>query len=678
MTPPIRPEKPKNAIQAMRENLDILREEGATPEEIEREIRKWGRVIQNINDREQAATPQDVGEAMAPALSSAFDAGTFGLAGIATDALSPGDFRTNRDMRQKAYSEMPTSDRILSSVAGGLANPVARFVRPAAGGAGVFAKAGRGALEGALQGAATGFGENVGTTSGAREGTLAGALIGGGLGAAAAPAMAGAARFLERPSGLAGSQMDLMIPPLDKYGEAAVRRSQRITTTDGGLAPTPRRGTGRPEPMAVDVAGPQAMAELRGATGTVGGREAFRRPFDAREAQMPSAVTQGTPDAVALENQLRAARSVRGRENFGAAVAETKGQPVESDVISELMQTPMGAKAWRDIQERRPNIVFGQNDPARALPSVPKGMPEGAVPVEGLEPTALNAIPAATPKQTVVPDAEAVHEMKQLLAEWGRLDPEVARASGIDAKGAQAALEGFGRVREELAPPFASADAQYAEDSGLLDAVRLGRSPWKNNPSAQSERAGKLATTNVLDRFAMMTPEEQALLRSSKQYDIATRVREGTVTPQKAARKMAKPGSALARELSMAGGDIGPRLQAWADPLERQAAILPKGQISVEPETSSLLAGIADRVAPTLPWMVAKSARHAAGGSSTANVARRGLEDAELGRLWTQSPETLAEVLGRMAREDESVGLARRAGAGAAGGVGGSKKRATP
>lgn len=370
-------------VAQMRASLQQAREAGASKAQLDFLRREWTRHVQNFNEAEAARTPQTVGEAMAAPLSSAFDAGTYGLAGIVTDALSPGDFRTNRDMRQRAYSDMSTSDRVLSSIAGGLLssiagglNPVNRLIPAAGPGASYANIAARGAAEGAAQGALTGFGENVGASDGTLGAMAAGAIGGGVLGGVAAPIAARVVRGARTPESDAARRAMLASnadnPPAPEPGWMQRARTEVTARIDEasqpgwwkniGLQrpvspqPTPLApvAPGMPEPMVVDNAGPNMLSAVRGSTSTIEGRDALRRPFMAREAEMPRAIGQtfdevtGTnaADAEALALELAAAERARDAANgvqraqYEQTVQALRAQHAQAVANARAMQPP--------------------------------------------------------------------------------------------------------------------------------------------------------------------------------------------------------------------------------------------------------------------------------------------------------------------------------------------------
>ena len=670
MTPPLRPERsPAEYLMALRVSDPekaqafeaFLTERGQAHHigiaDRQMTYRSGGleRMNRNANAVDAERTP---GEQVTTALNSALDAGTFGLAGLAADALSPGDFRANRDARKAEYGRLSTSDRVLSGLAGGLANPVSRVLPAIPASSGYLATAGRGALEGALQGAATGFGENVGTTEGAGMGTAIGA-VGGAVGGAVLTPLAKA--LMARGGGVAEDAtrraLDAQVADAGPVAPAAQAPMQsfrlaRPTLQQTPLAPVPRNA---PTPMAVDVAGPNMVANARGATSTVPGREGFRVPFEARAAAMPEAVTGDVPDAVALGNTLTTMRGEVADPAYQAAIEATKGQAVDSDLISAILTTPMGQKAFKAVAERRPNRVVAVGDPARALPTVERFKGPNLV-------------------DEPVPDAEALHEVKRQLSEWANLSPDVAAASGVDAIGAKDALGLFTRLRQEIPAPFRQADELYQEMSRPIDALEMGRQPWRPNPNPAAFKSEKLATTNAMDAYRGMGPREQVMVSTGKRYDLASRIREGKLSLADALAQMDNPQSTLATEMDVAGGGLGERIRQWAPVLSRQEQVLPSGQLAIEPTVNSAIAAVAEVADPYAARMGVRAARRMLGKSSAANMAERGAEDAAFAGLMTGRPETLADALANLAAKDQRVSRRLSGTAGAVGRMAGDKR----
>ena len=653
MTPPLRPERsPAEYLMALRVS-DPERAKAFEAFLVERgqdhhigianrqmTYRSGGleRMNRNANAVDAERTP---GEQVTTALNSALDAGTFGVAGLAADALAPGDFRANRDARQAEYGRMSTSDRVLSGLAGGLANPVGRVLKPVAAGSGYLATAGRGALEGALQGAATGFGENVGTTEGAGMGTAIGA-VGGAVGGAVLTPLAKA--LLSRGGGVAedatrraldaqvadagpvapaaqpqgASLRDLIQRPGTVNWSDEVSRAGRLsrpTLQQTPLAPVPQD---MPTPMAVDVAGPNMVANARGATSTVPGREGFRGPFEARSGERVQAIgnafdrvtgttaddaerlaveladaerglatattaqkaqyeqmvqglrqqhaaavaqaraVQAPPkpqprtitdaldalnseapseDAVLALRRMMEERNALAKRVYGEAWDETKGEIVDSDIISAILKTPMGRRAFNEMVASRPNV--SALDPTRRIPTVEKF--DGADLVDA-----------------PVPDAEALHGMKRMLSEWAKLSPDAQAASGINAKSASESLNLFQLLRDELPDVVRQADATYAEASAPISAMREGLARHSSNPTNLNR-----ALSTVEERAGQMPPGPREALNLGQRFKIESLFRAG-LSPKRAAELLMDPRTDLAREVSLGYGPEAPARLAQA------------------------------------------------------------------------------------------------------------------
>lgn len=117
-------------------------------------------------------------------LQTATDMATFGLSGLADDALSTllGDrsFAANRQARRMAREGLPTADRVVSTVGGALLNPVGAIVRAPVG-AGLMARGLAFGSDAALQGGLTGAVQNLEDVSpdGLKEAGRAGLLSAG-------------------------------------------------------------------------------------------------------------------------------------------------------------------------------------------------------------------------------------------------------------------------------------------------------------------------------------------------------------------------------------------------------------------------------------------------------------------------------------------------------------------
>lgn len=620
---------------------------------------------ENALDRARSRTYLDDLGAVAQSFA---DAGTFGAVGLLDDALTPGGFTANRNARRASREELPASARVAAGISGGLAagliNPVS-FLRASPASASLIARMGKGAAEGAIQGGVSQFGENVGATERypgemtdvVRTGAVAGGLLGGVVTPMAQRlADVGAKRFFDPlhpvvPDRLGGAAMRGRMVAESASDQAARNIEEGITAdvAAGFRPPTPPRGPGFPEPMALDVQGPNVLSRARGATGTVAGREAMRGPLEARAARARAEVTQGTPDAPAIQQNLEAAREAQA--GYEDVWEQTKGTPVLTPWLEDFInKTDIGKKAWEAAMRSRQTVVL--DDPTRALPTVQRWNGPELV-------------------DSPVPDAEAVHLMKRYL---GRLagNEDAAVAEGFTADAAKKALSSFRNVREALPPVVRAADDRYAETSGLIDALQTGRTPWRPNPvNPRADIANVVRDINALPAQAGPA-SPRAMVNIGKQFDIASRIREGGegVIPRMA-EQARNPQSALAQELAVMGGDMPARLSAWSDVLERQGAVLPSGVVPTEPGAEGLLGAIAEVAGPSAPLIAARTGRKLIGRQSPRAQAARSRADEIVSELMTQTPEQFQAYLRRMRAMDAAQAKAGRGASRAAGIIGG-------
>lgn len=600
------------------------------------------------------------GEQVTAGIDNMLNAMTFGASGIAADKMAGGDYTANRDARQAIYRGMPQAARVATSIAGGIANPLQRFVRPAQAGASLLNIAGRGMLEGIIQGGLTGYGENVGTTEGATGATVSGALwggLGGGILAPAAAHVAATGRdaldpLLQYLPKFADSEGAINRMAAREASDAAASRvadaRTRAASVGSSAAATPQVGAGMPTPMAVDVATPTEVAFLRGAAKSTAGREAMAGPFAQREADALPSITGDAPNAVKTENALRTRRAAQAKADFASAIEATKGIPISSKTIKDIFNTPVGQAAWKEIQAARKVTVVATQDPSRALPKDAKGNP--------------------------VPDAEAVHQLTRRLRAWGKAEKGQVFPEGVDAEAAGDALALLDRAMPEMPLPYQVAVENYAAASRPIDAVQRGRAPWRSNPNPLNKRARQLTLENIEAKVPSMSAGEQALLREGKQFDVASRLNRGT-SIQQAAGLLDNPASELSREMAVAGGPMPARIRAWNTALERQGDILSgRGEV-IEPQSGGLLARAAEYFAPTAKWMAAKAGKAQLGEHATVTELKRALADAEFAKLYTgdvNAPTRALEAWRKMGAAKGRIGSRLSAQIGRQGGLLGS------
>lgn len=598
----------QNAMSA-EEKLAALRQQSAGPSPREREARKRAREATNATEKEALNTPST-------SVVNLLDALTFGGAGLATDALSPGSFRANRDARKSIYESMPASERTLLGVAGGIGNPV-NYVLP---GAKAFATTGRAIGSGAAVGGATGLtqyvGENIGTTGGVDP---VGAAFATGIGTAGGALLAPIAARMARPKNA----------PVGKRFDGA------------DVGPTPPTGPGLPEPIGLDILDPKGLASVRGATGTTEGREALRAALEAREAAMGKALAEGIPDAEATRQSLIVARRVLADQLYPPAIAATKGIPITGKAVDELIiASPTGRAAWKKVRAERPDIVVGTGDRSRKLPVVGKSHR---------------------------PDAEAIHRMKEIISEWASAGEGYQFPTGVDAGTAKAAGKLFDRVRDLMPTPFKVADAAYAEASKPIDAIALGLQKWKGNAG---RKPNAIALTNVERDIAGMTPEAQRAVREAKQFDLATRIRNAPKSVEKVAGLLRDPGTDVSRELNIAGGPLKERIPAWAEAARRKSAVLPEGATTNPPDVETVGSKGFQSVGPTPRVTAVRTARTLGGDFFKKSAETVGKEDKTLVDLVAGKPDALRKFLAKYRKEDRARQVASLLAAGSGGRMG--------
>ena len=358
-------------------------------------------------------------------------------------------------------------------------------------------------------------------------------------------------------------------------------------------------------------------------------------------AEMPNALTGDAPDAITLGNQLRADRDAQASVDFPAAVEDGKGIPIDSPFLNKLLMTRAGRVAWAEIQAARPGMVLASGDPARALPVVTRTTPDG-------------------PVDEVFPDAEAVHEMTRWLRERSKTGKGQVPPDGVGSHEAGIALGLLEQTRNELPPLHRVAVDNYARNSEPISALEMGRGRWAVNPSP-GKKADRMAVANVRSRMAKMSPEAQDMVRTGKQFDLATRVNEGKLTPAKAVKQLNRPNSTLAQEMDISGSPLPARLRAWNDVAERQSSVLP----AKVPISRTGVLGIVDEVVggTSLLGKTATAWRILRGRLSEAARDRIGKEDAAYMRLMTSDGETEKVIRALAPRDQKMVRAAQQAAA---------------
>ena len=205
--------------------------------------------------------------------------------------------------------------------------------------------------------------------------------------------------------------------------------------------PTAPALEGQPMAMGLDIAGPNMLAQAKGAARTPGGRTAFEAPFAAREEAAVPAITSGTEDAMATLQRMRQSRAATADINKGAALEATKGQPIEiTPEMQEIFDTPTGRRVVNAAMRSRRNM------PMRPLPEV-----EVQVPIPSGEQTMPDVVDLRLPNGSLRKNFEDVPD-KDLHDAINALHYKHAEETGVhDSVAEDPALNNFLEHTDALA-----------------------------------------------------------------------------------------------------------------------------------------------------------------------------------------------------------------------------------
>lgn len=612
----------KNAPQ---DQIDALTEQAMTA--LDTHLRR-----QAEKDPERKRTLSDDIGAVAQTV---LDASTFGLEGLAEDALSPGNFQQNRELRAANKAALPAKVAIPAAIAGTMLNPVGAFLGPAKAGAGVLRTLGKGIVEGGLQGGAMAAGENIGREGGAdalasRVGT--GVTLGGAFGGAGGVLGRRFARGMARETGIS--------EPV----EAATRRAQSALDADKVYqVPVFPTGVGAPKTTTFDVAGPTFRREVAEASKSVPGRQVTETALAGRKAEMPrklgeafdaaTGTTQKDADELAKEiatlESERAAANESQKAAYDKLIADLKAShkvvveeakrtalPKAIQIVNEeaggevpnAIKTLQATKEARAVQGKADytnaiEMTKGQptplTDAQKAFLASPTGQaawkaaqrdradivatdPTRKLPEvvketgkpQGFVPTQLGPNAALSkPETEVVPDAEAWEYMKRYLAKAAKLEPGQVTPEGIDATNAATVRPLFDVAFEARGEPFKQAAENYAIPSAQMEATKLGITPSKGLPAADNALTESLGA--VESKVAKMDQTQEARFREGRQFLIASMLRQGK-SPAQIARLLGEPTSDMSQYVAQAFGPDAPaRLGAKFRGLEPPDLTLP-------------------------------------------------------------------------------------------------------
>lgn len=445
MTPPVQPESGAERADKIRHNIAAYKSAIAAGTHTQADLDEYLKSEQDTPEQEMHRTAADKVGSAAQAFS---DASTFGLSGLATDALSGGDFAENRRIRKEGKAALPAGVRIGAEVLGSLATPIpGGTLLKTAPKAGLLAKIGRGAGDAALQSGV------AGTVSGLDKATPEGLVnaLGKGAGSAVAGGIAGGALSAIRPtlSALRTGGRIIKAKPLD---EATFALNDAMKAADNALY-----GVANAQGAAIRST-PEIQAVLKSQTvkpfaDIVRKSESFGKSDDATvlaetyklmsEAQRKLiGVTEGTAEHLA-GNAMKRGDITLGKGRMIAA-ANTSGITGLAPAIAGHAKAAGEQDALTNVSDAAARIMGGKSnkgdkillDSPEALRREIKGMtpPEAEAGLKGMLGRGREAIHMTTNPLTglgIVPSAVRTLRTPFQFAPFVRqLDEQAGRTSG--------------------------------------------------------------------------------------------------------------------------------------------------------------------------------------------------------------------------------------------------------
>lgn len=250
----------------------------------------------------------------------------------------------------------------------------------------------------------------------------------------------------------------------DAVRRASTAQARDVKEGNAPAAPLPTAPAleGQPTAMGLDIAGPNMLAQAKGAARTPGGRTAFETPFAAREEAAVPAITSGTEDAMSALQRMRQSRGATAAVDKGAALEATKGQPLGiTPEMQEIFDTPTGQRVVKAAMRSRRNM------PMRPLPEV-----EVQVPIPSGERTMPDVVDLRLPNGSLRKNFEDVPD-KDLHEAINALHYKHAEETGV-----------YDSVADD------SAYGNYLEHTvgaGMEEQYGVARKPPKNKSKALEE-----------------------------------------------------------------------------------------------------------------------------------------------------------------------------------------------
>lgn len=254
--------------------------------------------------------------------------------------------------------------------------------------------------------------------------------------------------------------------------------------------------------------------------------------------------------------QLVADQSAEAKQLYGAARQATAGQPMQSETLDQIRQTPAGktAYSWALAQKANRNSSLA-TVPGKEIVPAEMSAAEWATAQERTRARGMPVPSMGRGPDEQVPDPETLHYMKQGLAKIARLGMHDG-AQGTIATQAQGALQQWGAIRNEMPEVWQQADAAFAKKARTIDAFNAGRNILRtqSNPAGTARQAVAKSLDAVEQAHAAASPEEQQALRAGAQSAITEYFRAGG-SRTAFARQLQDPASAMSRRIILATGD---------------------------------------------------------------------------------------------------------------------------
>lgn len=287
--------------------------------------------------------------------------------------------------------------------------------------------------------------------------------------------------------------------------------------------------------LALDEAGPAAQALAKNIVRRPGAAgQTIRSAITSRQEQMRPAINDAltaasgvSDDAVMVRQRMIDAQRAKANQMYDAAREATKGMPVQSQTLDEVLSTPIGKQAyqWAKIQKANRNSPLPQEVEQGTLPGFSPEQTEKWVADMQARGIDVPAEAVGDAKITELPDPETLHLMKQYLAKVSRLGVNDGQ-QGMVAVQAQGALGNWGKIRNELPTVWQDADKAFSDAQRKIDVLTRGTKVTRlsDNPMVKNSRAAMDKSIQGAERDVATMPQEDVdLFRTGAVHDLRSR-----------------------------------------------------------------------------------------------------------------------------------------------------------